>query len=64
MQLMFHLQLNWTVVPDFAFKLATWKFLEAKKNLGTQNPIPDLDLSSIVCLQNATESIQNEVREL
>lgn len=64
LQLMSDLRVKWSVAPNFAFKLVARKFLEAKKKLGTQNPIPDLDLSSIVFLQNAAEPIQNDVRDV
>ena len=64
--LMSRLRVNWSVAPNFAYRLAARKFIEAKgRSVNTKmDPIPNLDLSSVVYLQNAAEPIQLDTRDL
>lgn len=56
------LRVNWTVAPDFAFRLVARKFMEAKaRNI---EPIVHLDLSSLKVLQNAAEPIQLDTKAI
>jgi acyl-CoA synthetase (AMP-forming)/AMP-acid ligase II len=61
LELMSRNKVTWSVAPDFAFRLVTRKFYEARK-LSNQ-PIPGLDLSSIRYLQTAAEPIRLDTRE-
>lgn len=45
--LMSQLRVNWSIAPNFAYRLAARKFLQAKEKGNGSLPIPDLDLSSI-----------------
>lgn len=60
--LMSRLQVNWSLAPDFGYNLAARKFLDAKR-LGGE-PIKNLDLSSIVCLQSGAEPINSATKQL
>ena len=63
--LMSRLRVNWSVAPNFAYRHAARKFIEAKNRSGYgQDPLQNLDLSSIVYLQNAAEPIQLDTKEL
>jgi acyl-CoA synthetase (AMP-forming)/AMP-acid ligase II/acyl carrier protein len=61
LELMSRHKVNWSVAPDFAYRLVTRKFNEARKL--TNQPIPGLDLSSIRYLQTAAEPIRLDTRE-
>ncbi len=66
-ELMSSLRVNWSVAPNFAYRLAARKFIEGKKirpNGEPKEPIPNLDLSSIVYLQNAAEPIQLDTKNM
>ncbi|CAB9527913.1 Putative fatty-acid--CoA ligase FadD21 [Seminavis robusta] len=52
-------RVKWSVAPNFAYELVARKFLEAKAR--GEEPIPDLDLSSINCLANCAEPISKEI---
>ena len=63
--LMSRLRVNWSVAPNFAYRHAARKFIEAKnRSRYGQDPIQNLDLSSIIYLQNAAEPIQLDTKEL
>jgi acyl-CoA synthetase (AMP-forming)/AMP-acid ligase II len=61
LELMSRNKVTWSVAPDFAYRLVTRKFNEARKL--TNQPILGLDLSSIRYLQNAAEPIRLDTRE-
>eukprot|EP00548_Thalassiothrix_antarctica_P016805 CAMPEP_0194185194 /NCGR_PEP_ID=MMETSP0154-20130528/41548_1 /TAXON_ID=1049557 /ORGANISM="Thalassiothrix antarctica, Strain L6-D1" /LENGTH=855 /DNA_ID=CAMNT_0038903361 /DNA_START=264 /DNA_END=2828 /DNA_ORIENTATION=- len=52
-------KVTWSLAPDFAFRLVTRKFKEAKDR-GICEPIQNLDLSSIVVLQSAAEPVRKD----
>ena len=55
-ELMSRHKVEWSTAPDFAYQLVARKFQEAKKKTPVgQDPIPNLDLSSIVNLANTAE---------
>ncbi len=62
--LMSRLRVSYSVAPNFAFRLAARKFSEAMAHSGGKEPIPNLDLSSIVLLQNAAEPIGVDTKEV
>ena len=51
-------QVHWTVAPDFAYRLVTRKFVQARQQAGNRDPIPDLDLSFVRWMINAAEPIR------
>lgn len=57
------LRVNWSVAPNFAFRLAARKFMEAKGKNNTE-PIPNLNLQHLQFLQNAAEPIQVDTKDL
>jgi acyl-CoA synthetase (AMP-forming)/AMP-acid ligase II len=61
LELMSRNKVNWSVAPDFAYRLVTRKFNEAREL--TNQPIPGLDLSSIRYLATAAEPIRLDTRE-
>lgn len=61
--LMSKLRVNWTVAPNFAFRLTARKFMEAKAKKNTE-PIPDLDLTSLKYMQNSAEPIQTDTKDM
>lgn len=61
-ELMSELHVNWTVAPNFAFRLAARKFLEAKKKKA--EPIQNLNLQHLQFAQNAAEPIQTDTKDL
>lgn len=63
MELMSKLRVNWTVAPNFAFRLTARKFLEAKARNNAE-PIPDLDLTSLKYMQNSAEPIQTDTKDM
>jgi len=66
-QLMSKLQANWSAAPNFAYRLAARKFIEAKtqsNKRAIRDPIPNLDLSSISFLLNAAEPIQVDTKDV
>ena len=62
--LMSRLQVTWSVAPNFAFKLIVRKFNEQKAKPRGIELVENLDLSSILYLQNASEPIQAETKVL
>ena len=58
--LMSQLKVNWSIAPNFAYRLAAKKFLQAKSKANGTVPIPNLDLSSIGYLLCGAEPIQND----
>ena len=63
-QLMSTLKVNFSIAPDFGYNLTARKFIEKKMQLGGQEPIPNLDLSSVILLQSAAEPIREETKDL
>ena len=62
--LMSRLKVTWSVAPNFAFNLVVRKFNEQKTTPRGKELIANLDLSSILYLQNASEPIQAETKVL
>ena len=63
LEMMSKVRPTWTIAPNFSYRLTARKFLEAKRRLGRE-PIPNLDLSSLVGLHNAAEPIQIDTKEI
>ncbi|GFH54083.1 hypothetical protein CTEN210_10559 [Chaetoceros tenuissimus] len=63
LEMMSKVRPKWTIAPNFSYRLTARKFLEAKRRLGRE-PIPNLDLSSLVGLHNAAEPIQIDTKEI
>ncbi|GFH61076.1 hypothetical protein CTEN210_17552 [Chaetoceros tenuissimus] len=62
-ELMSKLRVNWTVAPNFAFRLTARKFMEAKARTHRE-PIPNLDLTSLKYMQNSAEPIQTDTKAM
>jgi acyl-CoA synthetase (AMP-forming)/AMP-acid ligase II len=59
LELMSRHRVSWGIAPDFAYRLVTCKFIEARNRAGgKKNPIPGLDLSSIRYLTNTAEPVR------
>lgn len=64
LDLMSRHRVNWGIAPDFAYRLVTRKFQEAKARGAGRNPIGDLDLSCIRVLSNAAEPVRLDTCEI
>ncbi len=62
--LMSKLRVNWSIAPNFAYRLAARKFLQAKRKGNGSLPIADLDLSCVGYLLCGAEPIQNDTIDL
>ena len=61
--LMSQLKATWTAAPDFGYRLVARRFKEARAR-GIKEPIQDLDLSSILGMQNAAEPIRKDTHAM
>jgi acyl-CoA synthetase (AMP-forming)/AMP-acid ligase II len=63
LQLMSLHKVQWSVAPDFAFRLVARKFKEAQSRANGSNPLPGLDLSYLRYLTQAAEPARPETHE-
>ncbi len=59
-ELLSRLKVNFSLGPDFGYALAARKFNEQRRHQRGKEPIKDLDLSSVILLQNGAEPIRSE----
>jgi acyl-CoA synthetase (AMP-forming)/AMP-acid ligase II len=63
LQLMSLHKIQWSVAPDFAFRLVSRKFKEAQNKASGSSPFPNLDLSCLKYLTTAAEPARPETHD-